>query len=338
MLNRTIARGVLGMAVLMAASGTSSGDMVLTAAGSSAGFGLSTFADGFPTNGGVGPVGIAFTPTGGVIISSYAAGNNAVFAYDTDGQHLSGATLSSGASLGGGNSPAGIAQVGGNYYQGLQSGNAVVQINSSGNFVQTIALIPFATGVVANSTNGHLFVSGSSSPGASVFDVDPIAKTHIVFAAVPFDGMTITADGRTLYGADPFNGHLYGYDTTTKALVFDSGVIPGVIDGIALGTRSLAGNIFVNTNTGTLVEVNLMSLTQTVIGIGGSRGDFVEADPNNGSLLLTQSDSVLRLTAPSGGGFTPTPAPYSLVMSSVLIGVLAVVWSYRRMKRTKAAI
>ena len=98
---------------------------------------------------------------------------------------------------------------------------------------------------------------------------------------------------------DPLRGalraELEGFNITTKAMVFDSGTISGGPDGIALGTGPVAGNLFVNTNGGTVVEVNLATAAQTVIASGGSRGDFVTVDPNNGTLLVTQSDRLMRL-------------------------------------------
>jgi hypothetical protein len=89
-------------------------------------------------------------------------------------------------------------------------------------------------------------------------------------------------------------------------VVFDSGTISGGPDDIALGVGTLAGNLFVNTNSGELVEVSLKTAAQAVIASGGSRGDFVTVDPNNGTLLVSQSDRMMRLTGPSGGGFIPT--------------------------------
>ena len=51
------------------------------------------------------------------------------------------------------------------------------------------------------------------------------------------------------------NDHIIG------AQVFDSGFIPGGPDGTAIGTSgSIAGELFVNTNGGTVVEVNINSL------------------------------------------------------------------------------
>src|SRR5207244_6509507 len=85
--------------------------------------------------------------------------------------------------------------------------------------------------------------------------------------------------------------------------------------GLALGTGVLAGNLLVNTNDGRVVEINLASHLQTEIASGGSRGDFVKVDPNNGTLLLIQSDSIIRLTPPAGGGFEgAVPEPSSLTI------------------------
>ena len=102
-----------------------------------------------------------------------------------------------------------------------------------------------------------------------------------------------------------------GYDTTTGALVFNPGTVNSS-DGTAVGTGALAGNIFANTNDGRLVEINLSTTAQTVIASGGSRGDFVKVDPSNGTLLLTQSDSILRLT----GGVFSVPHPIISLTSS----------------------
>jgi hypothetical protein len=118
LMKRRVVAGIVGFAAIIAASGTSNGGMVLTGAGTAAGFKLSTFADQFPNNGIVGPIGISFTPGGGVIVSSFAAGRNAVFASDTDNQHYSAATLSS--TYYGAYNAGGIAHVGNNYYQALQ--------------------------------------------------------------------------------------------------------------------------------------------------------------------------------------------------------------------------
>ena len=127
--------------------------------------------------------------------------------------------------------------------------------------------------VVVNPTNHLLFVStDSTNPG--LVEVNPNTKTFTTFKNINSDGLTISADGSTLYAADVGNGHILGFDTTTGAQMFDSGFIAGGVDGTTLGFGSLAGNIFVNTNAGTLVEVNLATDAQTLLGTGGSRGEF----------------------------------------------------------------
>src|SRR5204862_4078385 len=104
------------------------------------------------------------------------------------------------------------------------------------------------------------------------------------------------ADGRTLYAA-ALRERILGFDTTSKAQVFDSGTIP-FVDGPALGAGSLAGKIFGNVNDGTVWEVDLATRAQTMLASGGSRGDLVAVDPADGTLLLTQTDRILRLHGP----------------------------------------
>ena len=110
------------------------------------------------------------------------------------------------------------------------------------------------------------------------------------------DGLAFDPSAGILYAAFDAGGRVQGFNITTKAVVFDSGTIAGGPDGIALGKGPVAGNLFVNTNGGTVVEVNLATAAQTVIASGGSRGDFVTVDANNGTLLVTQSDRIMRLT------------------------------------------
>src|SRR5215470_3344737 len=61
--------------------------LTLTAAGRAAGFGLSTFATGFPvrSSDGVGPLGVVFPASGGVLVDD-GLGNVRLFPSDTDGQ------------------------------------------------------------------------------------------------------------------------------------------------------------------------------------------------------------------------------------------------------------
>jgi len=136
-----------------------------------------------------------------------------------------------------------------------------------------------------------LFVASSSG---KIYDVDPLTGTVSVFVNVFADGLALDPSAGILYSAAA-GDRVEGFDITTKALVFKSGTIAGGPDGIALGTGPVAGNLFVNTNGGSVVEVKLATAAQTIIASGGSRGDFVTVDPDNGTLLLTQSDRIMRL-------------------------------------------
>jgi hypothetical protein len=302
----------LTFATGLAQSGT------LTAAATAQGFTLSTFVDLVPTVNCCGPLGVVNTPSG-LLVAGYA-GDVRSFS-NVDNQHWSASTTAVGASYGAAN-PAGLTVLGGRYYLTLQNQGRVVEVSASGVFIQNIVNIGSATGIVANPSNGLLYVS----TGGQIFAVDPIAKTTSVFVNAAADGLTISASGSILYAEA--SGHIFGYDTTSKAQVFDSGAISGGPDGTAFGSGALAGNLFVNTNLGDLIEVNISTLVQTLLFTGGTRGDFVSVDTSNGTLLFTQTSSVLRLTAPSGGCFgsscpTDVPLPSSILL--LMIGMLGLV-------------
>jgi uncharacterized repeat protein (TIGR01451 family) len=135
-----------------------------------------------------------------------------------------------------------------------------------------------------------------------------VAKTATEFVNVNADGLAFDASTNTLYAALYSNAggpdsQIAGYNVQTMAQVFNSGTIPGRPGGVTVGTGSLAGNLFVNTNGGTIVEINLATKAQTTIASGGSRGDFVTVDSTSGTLLVSQTDRILRLIPPSSGDF-----------------------------------
>ena len=293
-------------------SSQANAQMTLTPAAVTAGFSLSTFATAFPNSSRVGPLGIAFNgsnPTQ-VIVSDYP-GNVRVFPTDTDGQTANFIPVAQNYGIG---NAVGIAEAGGNYYMTQQSAGRVIQINPNGTSTPPIiANLPSATGIVADPVNGHLFVSA----GGEIVDVNPITRTFRLFENAYADGLT--TDGTTLY-AEVNGNSIIGYRLSDGTKVFDSGLINGGPDGTALGYGTLAGDIFVNTNDGHLLEYNLVGAPiQTVLGSGGSRGDFVTVDPN-GTLLLTQTSTILRLTAPKGGSFTPEPGPVALLVGMAVSG------------------
>jgi hypothetical protein len=281
----------------------------LTAAGIAQGLKLTTFSTGFTPVQNVGPLGIGFTSTGGVLVSD-KSGDIHLFPSDVDGQiapagsqHYG--TVTMGTSIL--TNSAGIAQVGNNIYMARQGIGDVVQLNQNGSLNQVIVTgLPFATGIVANPVNGHLYVSTLGVN--SVYEIDPVAKTKTQVSAISedIDGLAISANGSTLYTLNEDTGFITGYNTTTKAVTFAPLFVSNQIDGAVEGRGVLLGNLFVNTRDGKIIEVNLGTRAQTTIADGGSRGDFASLDLTNNTVLFTQSDSIVRLSLAS---VTAVPLP-----------------------------
>jgi len=322
-------RFILGAALVSALSvgiSNARAAMTLTAAGTTQGFSLSTFVDTFPNGGNIGPIGVAFNSSGQAIIGDYNTGNMYIF-NDIDGQHASAGAITGFDGTG----IAGLVNLGGNLYGAQQSTGQLLALNANGTINHVVRSgLTGITGLVADPLTGHLYASMSGQ----IIEIDPVANVVTTFEAVGADGLTLSADGTKLY-AEVGGTQIIGYSTATKAQVYASGTITGTPDGTALGTGALAGDLFVNTNGGTLVEINLSTNVQSVIATGGSRGDFVVVDPNNDSLLLTQTDRVLRLTAPNGSGFEgAAPLPSTALAGPGLFGALGLLKVFGRKRAT----
>jgi len=289
--------------------------LTLTPAGVAVGFSLTTFATGFPQVGQIGPLGAALVGSSGVMVADYA-GNVRLFPRDTDGQVAGNfaPAVPSVTSFGSLNAD-GLASLGGTFYLAQPAAGQVIRLNPNGTPVTganaVAASIASATGIVANPATGHLFVSGGDN-STQIWDVNPTTNTASSWIAVQgADGMAVSADGRTLYAA--LGSDILGFDVASRTQVWDYNATASHIpianmDGIALGFGTLAGKIYTNTNDGTVWQISLASGAATEIASGGTRGDFVAPDVNGqGSLLLTQSDRIMRLAPfPISGSGTVT--------------------------------
>lgn len=204
--------------------------------------------------------------------------------------------------------PFGLATVGGNLYYTSNGLGNVYLLNSTGDQLLESGL-SYPEGMAVNPTNGHILITSLSA--SRIYDYDPAAGNLLTAVSDPngyaFDGVTVSPDGQTVYAAAFSNyptldtSRIRGYDLSTGQLVFDSGTILDRPDGVAYVPENspitgLAGDLIVNTNLGTVVALNPTTGAQTVIASGGSRGDFVQVDPTNGTLLVTQSDSIMRIS------------------------------------------
>jgi DNA-binding beta-propeller fold protein YncE len=291
-------------------------DLMITPAGQARGLRLTTFAYGFPTSGDAGPLGVAFNRDGSVTVSD-GPGNVRRFATDADGQDARNAAV--GHYYGTGNAHD-LAQHGATIYMTQFPNNDIVQINPDGTIAKAIATaLAGPLGLAVNPANGHLLVAEQTQ--GRVSDIDPATGARRFFASAPGpDGVSISPDGTILYVAAAGSGHVLGFNVDTGAQVFDSGPIPGGIDGTAAGAGLFGNDLFVNLNNGTLIDINLTTRLRTVIADGGSRGDYVTVDPTNDTLMITQTDRIMRLN----GATFAVPEPSSLALlvlgSVVLLG------------------
>ena len=196
--------GILAISALFACRVNA--QMTLTPTAVTAGFSLSTFATGFPSDGGVGPVGITFTPSGGVLVSNYGSGNLYRFATDTDGQTLA---MASNSTFYGGRNLAGLATTGGKYYMVQQQSGQVIQVNENTTFNHVvISGLNSPLGLVTNPANGHLLASVNGS--GKIIDVNPATgvAADVITGLPDVDGISISADGSVVFAAVRGNGQI----------------------------------------------------------------------------------------------------------------------------------
>lgn len=301
-------------AILAAAAGLTApaplfGQLMLTPDGLARGFQLRTFATDFSVSNGIGPEGIGFEPDGTVLVTTFGSGNLQRF-QNTNNQSAATTPVLASYGTDGAND---VRYLGNTAYMSQYAHGDVVQLNHDGSINHVVVSgLASPLGLAPDFATGRIFVGMANG----IVNLDPVSgmfSTLVTGSEV--DGLTLAPDGSVLYAAvrgGTNSQHLIGYDTTSGSIVFDSGLLNGGVDGTALGFGPLLGNIYANMNNGTLIEINLHTMAQTLIASGGSRGDFVAADPTgSGDVLITQGDRIMRLVgvpAPSsmlviGGGF-----------------------------------
>ena len=303
------------------------GQITLTAAGTSAGFTLSSFAylnSGYENTFSFGPFGVAYAGNSKVIVSNYA--NSTIYSFDnTDGQTASSAlTTLSGAGTG----TVAMASLNGVAYGYDPNTGMFAAYNSDGTINHDL------TGVT---TSPYLGMAGDSQRGTIIassnqglIEINPTANggtgSYRVINSVFPDGVSVSPDGSTAYVDN--NGYLDGYNIATGAITYSGPYIAGLDGtGVIASTNSLNGQIIANTNNGILDLVDPTTNSITTIANGGSRGDYTSADPTTGTIFLDYSEGVYRLSCgkncsigSSGPPSTSVPEPSSLA----LLGLAAV--------------
>jgi hypothetical protein len=325
--------------LLLAIPVTSLAQMTLTSDGIADGFTLTTFVSGLPTssssstsNGCCGPFGTASTSSGNILVDSSANGKVYVFT-DTDGQTpgsaLSSSPFASFASA--------LTNANGTVYasgglaapldsRGGPNAYSLLQLTNAGGIAGTILLNGGAAGVAVDTANGHVIAEGAANFTSTILgsvpftetllDINPLTKTSTLITSwalqIPIlqptgkvgDGIVLSADGSTVYVAFKDNNTIVGFNIATGAQVFSVSLGTSTPDGMGIIQNGpLAGEIVSNNNDGTVDLINAKNGTVTLIASGGTRGDYAGEDLLNGTLFLSQTDSVLRLSCGRGCSF-----------------------------------
>jgi hypothetical protein len=294
------------------------------------GFKLSEFVSGLGASSGVGPLGMAVNSDGNVIVNDAVGSLNYVFK-DVDGQTAAQA-LSSTPNQG---FPPAYAFSNGSVWGstgftphlGNPSG-ALVKLNNDGTVNTVFPNIPVTNGLWTNPVNGHLL--GAGGDGIIDIDVSGATPTFRIVTSTGSDGVTVSPDGKTVY-----NTGVTGFDIATGTQVFGTFIVQGA-DGMGvISGGKLNGDIVVNSNNGFVALLDKLG-KETIIADTGSRGDYTSPDRTDGSLLVTQSDSIWRLSVAGGtigGGGTPEPSTWAMM----LLGFVGLGWLGYRSKKGRLA-
>ncbi len=304
------------LAVLLVPSSARANSLALTSAGVTAGFTLSTFATTLPGNTGCcsGPFGIAVTSAGTIFVSN--GGASAYVFSDVDGQTTGSALFTVGSNSG----TSAFATAGGQAY-GAQNGH-FVEFTPQGTVDHTLTGVSASPylGMWGNPVNGHIIATSYSG----LIDIDPLANggagSFRIINGQFGDGVSVSPDGSIAYIEQ--SDEIFGYNIATGAQVFSSGAFAGLSgadgSGVITSTNSLNGDIIVNFNgnsfnTGGIGLLDPSTHLFTIVASGGTRGDYVSPDTNNGTLFLDYGDTVMRLSCGPNCSIGGPPPPPSTV-------------------------
>jgi hypothetical protein len=278
----------------------------------------SRFATGFPSFNGVGPIGLGFDGGGRLFVTArdnlYRFGAQGGGA---DANRVNRSSIGQLAALAFGK--------GGALYavrRNTTRRGEIIQLDpTDGTVLRVVASgLPCPTGLAVDPRSGDLFVS-------SVWCTDRVLRisgrrSTPYVTGVHVDGITFAPDG-TMYVAHSADGQGYNISSVTGTGAANPGSrtplakVPNA-DGIAIATTdAVTGRppfLIVNRTDGTISRVDLQSSGHPTADVmtGGSRGDLVAVGPD-GCLYATQTDEVLKLSAPDGScvavGLAPTGVP-----------------------------
>jgi hypothetical protein len=327
---RNLSLSLVGSVALfgsLAIASPANATLTLTAQGILDGFNLATFATTNPGNTGccAGPFGIGVNSAGNVVVGT---GSGPLYVFkDVNGQTPGTAlfTQSTNTFVGA------YTSSGGTVYGAVDGGN-YVSFNLDGTVANANAFPLLAgkayLGMWTNPVNGHII----SNSTMGLVDINPTNGSFKVITSSTGDGVSVSPDGKTAYSEQ---GAINGYDIATGTNVFSAGGFPspdgtGVISG-----GKFNGDIIVNNNNGEIDLLDPITKISTAIATGGTRGDYTQVDPTNGTLFLDYSDIVARLSCPNCT-FSTVPEPSTWAM--MLLGFAGLGFAgFRKAKIGRAA-
>lgn len=310
---------------------------VVTSDGTTLGFTLQTIVT-LPdvSGGGYNVLGSAINSDGKIIINSAASSTNYVF-NDSNNQTTPNAISS--VSFNGFASA--LAYANGSVWASA-NGGYLAKLNNDGSVNTVYNGQNGNPAIIANQGLWTNPVTGNLIAGNALYEINvsgAVPTQTLITSDFSADGLTVSPDGRFVYGS-------YGTIvdlTNPNAPHLSFGSVSGA-DGMGVisapGKPDLDGDIIVNTTSGNIVLVDHLTFAQTILASGGGYGDYTSPDRNDGSLLISSSNNLLRLSCGAGCGIgvivTPgVPEPSTWAM--LLLGFCGIgAMTYRRRGRTNS--